>query len=413
MFKNLTLKNFKSFNNIKVDFIGINKLPKKTVFIYGENGSGKSNIISAFSFLKQTFDTLSVQGNLDNLLVNKSREKDIIELFKYKKSGISQLVEEVKLINSYENLELIFEFIIGVNSGIYKMIFNDNKIIEEELKYVLDKNITTLFKIDSEIYINPRIINDSKYTIELKNLTSKYFGNHTFMAIIFNELSRNSNKFMNDNINDKLNDVIEEFMSFRVSYNDNRGQESLSEVLLRNIETGTIDQNQISILKASEEALDGFFTTLYSDIKGVYYDIETKEKLLNYKLYFRKKICGDIRNIPYNLESTGTIKVLHIFSFLYEALKGRTVLIDEIDLGIHELLMDYIIKNVKNEIRGQLVVTTHNTKLLDNLSAEEVYVIKVDSNGNKEVLCINDINIKINDLRKYYLSGVLYGVPII
>ena len=46
----LELKNFKSFSDIKFDLRKAYGEPKKIAFIYGENGSGKSSLISSYYF---------------------------------------------------------------------------------------------------------------------------------------------------------------------------------------------------------------------------------------------------------------------------------------------------------------------------------------------------------------------------
>lgn len=53
MFSSLEMSNFKSFSNGLIDFENKNnKSAKHLVAIYGENGSGKTNIVDAFRILK-------------------------------------------------------------------------------------------------------------------------------------------------------------------------------------------------------------------------------------------------------------------------------------------------------------------------------------------------------------------------
>ncbi|NLL25508.1 MAG: AAA family ATPase [Spirochaetales bacterium] len=50
----IKLKNFKSFSNIMFDLRGKGGIPKRVAFIYGENGAGKSNLMSSLLFLRKT-----------------------------------------------------------------------------------------------------------------------------------------------------------------------------------------------------------------------------------------------------------------------------------------------------------------------------------------------------------------------
>ena len=52
MLKRIELINYKSFKNVTIDFSDTKTKTKNIAIIYGENGSGKSNIISALYFLK-------------------------------------------------------------------------------------------------------------------------------------------------------------------------------------------------------------------------------------------------------------------------------------------------------------------------------------------------------------------------
>ena len=51
MFTYVHLKNFKSFGNIYFNLLNKYNIPKKMSIVYGENGIGKSNLVSAFYFL--------------------------------------------------------------------------------------------------------------------------------------------------------------------------------------------------------------------------------------------------------------------------------------------------------------------------------------------------------------------------
>ena len=121
-----------------------------------------------------------------------------------------------------------------------------------------------------------------------------------------------------------------------------------------------------------------------------------------------------MRVIPFELESAGTQRVLYILRAIIEAVNGQTVIYDEIDNGIHDLLMRNILMSVQDDITGQLIITTHNTLLLEDLDPKSAYVIYVDSEGYKEARCFYDYDIRIqgsNNQRRLYLNGVFGGIP--
>lgn len=88
----------------------------------------------------------------------------------------------------------------------------------------------------------------------------------------------------------------------------------------------------------SERIIRDFFTQAYADIKDVYYEREIENDVILYKLYVRKMIGGKIRTIPFSRESAGTQHIIDIIRSLLGAFCGVTVVYDEIDDGIHDLL---------------------------------------------------------------------------
>lgn len=76
--------------------------------------------------------------------------------------------------------------------------------------------------------------------------------------------------------------------------------------------------------------------------------------------------------------------------------------------------MKNILISLKDEITGQLIITTHNTLLLEELDSKSAYVIYTDFDGNKDARCFDDYDIRIqstNNARKLYLNGIFGGIP--
>ena len=71
--------------------------------------------------------------------------------------------------------------------------------------------------------------------------------------------------------------------------------------------------------------------------------------------------------------------------------------------------------SMMDDISGQLIITTHNTYMLESIDIKSVYLITVDYQGNKEVKCL-DRYPRIqgtNNPRIMYLKGLFGGVPIV
>ena len=130
---------------------------------------------------------------------------------------------------------------------------------------------------------------------------------------------------------------------------------------------------------------------------------------------FEKLISGKYRQIDFSQESTGNHQVLRIFSYLFVACCGDVVALDEADSGVHDLLFKKIIEEVYPLIEGQIIITTHNTMLMETeFGYNSTYILKEDEEGNKEIKAISDYEKRTysnNNIRNKYLNKEYKGVP--
>lgn len=101
-----------------------------------------------------------------------------------------------------------------------------------------------------------------------------------------------------------------------------------------------------------------------------------------------------------------------ILPYLLMCADGKTVVIDEIDTGIHDLLVSQLIDQCIPDITGQLIATTHNTSLMTNKDAPNIFILSIDRNGFKRIASIQSTeppNIKTN-VQKRYLEGYYSGI---
>src|SRR5574344_1862871 len=153
MIKYLKLKNYKSLVDFDANFMGSNNEPKKLVIIYGENGAGKSNFISAIKTIKDSASTMFIKNVVEKNLTSKLSVDEIGKKLKNVPST-SKIIEECKTINSIEPMSIEVGFRTNTNpqnyrDGVYKIVYDNTKIIEESLSYQLQERMTRCFE-----YIN-------------------------------------------------------------------------------------------------------------------------------------------------------------------------------------------------------------------------------------------------------------------
>lgn len=426
MFTYIKAKNFKSLKDIELNLNKTNDKTNKFIAIYGENGSGKTNIVELFELLQRLVAAMSADTAIRRM------HKDIIEMQKKMMPKLPKefeqilklyvYLEEYRMIDEKEPTEIEYGFKINNVDGFYYIKF-DNEIIEEKLYYMAGKQRAYLFQISREgnkivKNLNNNIFKDRKYNEELIEIIDKYWGKYSFLSLLSLEMLEKNKEYVNSKISKNIFDIIDQIFLMTVNIDDPItgmiSKDTTRDRKLSSIKSGTVEKGKLNEIKKYENVLNIFFTQAYSDIKEVKYIITEKEDEINYELYFNKMIGGKIKSISYIHESQGTKRILNQFDTLLGSLLGETVIIDEIDNGIHDVLMKNIIMSIKDEITGQLIITTHNTLLLEILPKEYIYMISTDYNGNKTINSIKEYGTKIqrnNNARDLYLKGVFGGIP--
>lgn len=416
-------KNFKSLKEINLNLKKTQKITNKLVAIYGENGSGKTNIVELFEFFKKNTIARATEFGFAQIMEKEIEDKeDIVELWKQIKK-ITLVLDDYRMINESDPTEIEFGFEIDGKEGYYYIKF-DEKVLEEKLYYIVGKQRDLIFHIKEEendlnSNFNLHIFMNERYNEELCDDIEKYWGKYSFLSLLCKEHMDKNSSYISSRINPILLIFIEQILSMSISVKNNKFQlfnASIGKVdRIEMLGKGSIDVEQKEKILKYEKLLKTFFIQAYADIKDVKYVFEKENDKLKYELYFSKMIGGKCREIPISLESTGTRNLLkHIYN-LIDALNGEIVVIDEIDNGVHDYLMKNILTSIKPEITGQLIITTHNTLLLETLPKELIYVLSVDKKGNKKVQSIKEMGINIqknNNVRDLYLKGVFGGIPL-
>ena len=426
MFTYVKAKNFKSLKDIEFN---LNKTKTKTnqfISIYGENGSGKTNIVELFKLLQQ-----STMSRATDIAMNKMPkefwkiQEEVSDQLPTEIRQIFQLsfnLKEYRMLDEEEATEIEYGFKINNKDGFYYIKFND-EIIEEKLYYMAGKQRAYLFQINKENNkiiknLNKNIFINEKYNEELIDGIDKYWGKYTFLSLLSFEVIEKNKDYIDNNISKNIMEVIDKIWSMTV-HADKGALKIIPDGFIKvrklnNIQQGIVKKDKLPEIKKYENVLNIFFTQAYADIKEVKYKITKKEDRNHYEINFYKMIGGQIKSIPSKLESDGTRRILNQFDTIIGSLLGETVIIDEIDNGIHDVLMKNIIMSIKDEITGQLIITTHNTLLLEILPKENIYILSTDYNGNKTINSIKEYGTKIqknNNARDLYFKGVFGGIP--
>ena len=423
MIRYVKLVNYKSLVNFTADFMKTQNKPKKLILIYGENGIGKSNFASSFYTLGETMRTMSSIEIWKKLIedIKEDKNKEIyMSSLKNNFKDIEMIINDIKTINTEDNIVMEFGFRYKDRDGIYRIEMDNQEIVYEKLDYVFNKNKVNFFAFDKDQqYINSNIFSDNKYYEEFKKLIEQYWGKHSFLSILSFEFIDKKNGYVKDRISNGLYDAWFYLRTIctkiRKGNNSEFGTFGSSHLRISDFDKGQISVKYEKELDKIEVFLNDFFPAISSDIRKVYYDKEIKDNILKYKLMVKKLIYGKIIDIDFNLESTGYQNLIKLLPYFISVCEGQTVIIDELDEGIHDLLATNLLINIEDSIKDQLIITTHNTMLIESeIPNDSIYVFNVNRDAFKELVPITSFDGRIHpnvNPRKKYLKGFYGGVP--
>ncbi len=367
----LKLNGIKNISNeIELDFYNkiltkFNPEMNRVKAIYGENGSGKTAIVTAVNIAKKIvlnpgyLKQVDTQSFLQEIINKKNKE--LIMEFEY-------VTYKEKEVNLYK-----YSICLSQNPyGIYELKREKLEVIRN---YTKNKKYSTVFEAENGQIINIAVDSDRRAELERKTTNTLQ---ETPLAFKF--LSEKSE------IDDTGLDVISVVLFF-FSITVYLDEEDMHEIYLIN--------KLVESLKNS--SMDGKSRELYSVLsKQLFYidskgrDIVNKKDFVEYKkkidrlekfikifkpdlhsIKIEKRDDGDsykcelIFNygkytVNREFESTGIKKMIRIFDVLSNADEGNISFVDEMDSNINDVYLCKIIEYFVNYSKGQLCFTTHN-----------------------------------------------------
>ena len=425
MFTKVKLQNFRSFGELEFDLSIKNGAPKNLAMVFGENGAGKSNLMSAFVLLCELWSTMKVRDMYEELLNHKAffADEDIESMIrkqiKSDMRDMEAIVNDYRMVGNSNPIFAEYEFAIDGSVGKYCVKLQDDEIIYEKLEFLLNKRKGVYFECSREgLFINSGIVKSKEFYNDIKESAKRFWGKHSLFAIIYHELIDKSKAYGVDNISDNFNSVLG--MVGTLSCYLKTGAKKLEKLvsnltILANADKGTLPVSREIELDLAENIFSKFFSSINSDIRKVYYTRNYNDKFINYELMFEKIVAGEYRHIEFSRESTGNHQVLKVICYLLEAALGGTVIIDEADSGVHDYLFQKLFEEIRPYIKGQVVMTTHNTLLMEaDFARDSTYILCESEEGYKEIKSISDYDRRTyfkNNIRKKYLDGEYGGLP--
>lgn len=404
MLTGLHLENYGTFVNVDWDF-GSSVQP--VVALYGENGAGKTQLLKAIAQMSQSTQTLIAKLAVLNADEQPSQQTQ--------PTNLTQLFRSAFTIDATGDSVIHLDF--GA-SHYYELIFDEGHHLKQETLYTTLKQRSAVLlqvtRADGQVVtkFHHGAFSNEALNRDLKRQLQRWWGEHTALSVLALALADDNQQFLHAHISAPVWQALATLQQLNFAFADCHQWLPQPNLLTGWIQ-GTITEKQQAQLAATEHLLNGFFPALYSDIEQLYYRQVKSGDHIDYQLIIQKHIWGQVREVPFELESDGTKKLLRQLPLIAAVADGQTVIIDELDTGVHDLLVVKVIATIADQLTGQLLFSTHNTTLLKAISPKSVYVIQEAHTGEKYVAPITAVRpIKANNnVQKMYLNGDFMGIP--
>ena len=351
------LKNTKYEKNFYID--KSNRVMKSAV-VFGANASGKTNLILGIERLKEIiFNGINLPKDFNEKNLNYDSEsiKFEIGILDQKKNVYDYSIEFKKEKLIYEKLEC-----------------NDRVI------YEFKDDILSSKKLPKEIL---RIFSISSTETILKKLRDFQLEEIKDFTLSLSDVIIKRNKGINYESKDALSTITENVKL--------RLEDKKKEVL--------------QIVKLLDYTVEDFkFEKLGAVNDEVMYDIYFLRENTKNKFYLGN-------------ESEGIRKIINLMLGLLEIYDGKTVVIDELDSSISTVSLIKLFNNfinVDDNLKGQLIVTSHNLFLFDNniFEPQQIYIVNKKEDLTSELYSLSEFKIRSEKENLYhdFLKGRYGGI---
>lgn len=388
--------------------------------IYGANGAGKSNLLKCMNLLKE--------------MVCSEKLGDVFmpaDLY-------------FKLDNDGKNKpsELAVEFYAGGEVFYYHLVFNQEKIFEEELLLSYKNEDVPIFRRkdndvilavesdsekDKEEFL--RVFADAmRRIIRPDMLVLSFFGQYypdEFPVVkVAYEWIRTLQVVLPAKRIGYLPHMLDEDSDF-AGYVNNLLPElntGISRLIVKKeiIADSDAEGNpglSMAIKAAKEQPGEPqmYKKTIFNDISNIV--VEDGIIYIKTLVGLHKDADGSEVEISIDMESDGTRRLIEYMPLLLSVAKDDNVfIIDEIERSIHPIMIKTLMKKISEnkEAKGQIIFTTHESCLLDQsiFRPDEIWFVQKDIDQSTRIYPLSDFNIhKTANIENGYLNGRYGGIP--
>lgn len=395
----------------------------KFAAVYGANASGKSNLVKAIAFSKD----LVIKGFKNVITSDKyckiiSSNKDELSHFEYE-ILIDNIVYSYGFsVNLFEKA-VYKEWLYSLAENKVAKIF-EKQLVDDKNEYSVDYEYLELSlneKSRLDVYLDDSKVVTDKLLITELNYNKKQFGGEDSLSILnliylwFNrqlEVITPNESTAENGITYLREDNGLALSKFLDAFGTGVSEIGTKEIHEKDVYKELPSKSVKEILEDIREKDSDSVHALLRTPNNIY-EIEKKNDEITIKTVYFKHSANDVL---YTLgeESDGTVRLVEIYDILASN-NEKIFVVDELDRSLHpNLTYNFIMRYLNKKNNGQLIVTTHEDRLLDLniLRRDEIWFVEKQETGESKLYSLEQYKERFDrDILKAYLEGRYGSVP--
>ena len=398
----------------------------KNAVVYGANASGKSNLVTAFAFIKTTLMEGLPVGSANDFCRNKEANKERESVFELQFTvgdtfyayGFSAILSQRKITE-----EWLFELM--QDGGAHQLFIregNNAPVLGDDVR------LSTAEKSRFTVYSEDFIDQGTRLFLTEMNRGKKYARNSRllFFPETFNWIMNNI-IVINPNIG---------ISNTEAHYND----ESLENIskLIQTFDTGITDikTRQITVDEMSKmipvEVVQGIFSHLkmqmqMTNMPGIQMTWRVEGGFFNIRIQGNAepeittlvlKHGKSVFDFSFVEESDGTKRLFDLIDMLLTDRPDTVFVVDELERSLHPKLTEHFLKlfmEAHDGVRMQLVFTTHEDTIMDQslFRRDEIWFVERNADNASKIYSLDRFKERYDKkLSKAYLEGRYGAIPV-
>ena len=398
----------------------------KNAVVYGANASGKSNLVTAFAFIKSTLMEGLPVGSTNDFCRNKEADKERESVFELQFTvgdtfyayGFSAILSQRKMTE-----EWLFELM--QDGGAHKLFIRKGKnapVLGEDVR------LSTAEKSRFTVYSEDFIDQDTRLFLTEMNRGKKYARNsrllffpETFSWIMNNIIVINPNigisnteAYYND---ESLENISKLIQTFDTGITDIKTRQITVDEMSKMIPVEVV-QSIFSHLKTQMQMTNMPGIQMTWRVEGGFFNIRIQGNSEPEITTLVLKHGKSVFDFSFVEESDGTKRLFDLIDMLLTDRPDTVFIVDELERSLHPKLTEHFLKlfmEAHDGVRMQLVFTTHEDTIMDQslFRRDEIWFVERNADNASKIYSLDRFKERYDKkLSKAYLEGRYGAIPV-